>query len=120
MAASVSVSRLWLIAVLVGGFLLSGCQSDSGQVTSNPVTVEQNELEPDLSEGVNIVPSPLPANVTARGVVLATVIIATGNVVSAVEAGLVSPEEVDLAREAIAQGRIQDWVDAAELDKALQ
>lgn len=106
-----------VVALATVSFLLlaaSGCAESTAEPdapaapTSPTVPVEE--------EPTSAVPDPLPEFVTAKGVVLATVIIATGNVSSAIEQGLVSPQEVDLARKAIAEGHVQDWVDAAEAE----
>lgn len=97
--------------------LVLGCQAEP---ESSPPSAPQSSQSDqgtggDEPEG-SIVPAVLPPNTTAKGVVLATVIIATGNVASAIEQGLISPQEVDLAREAISKGATQDWVDAAEAE----
>lgn len=101
-----------LLAVVLAVTLV-GCQ---GASSPEAAPVEQDaQLAPSTVEPEkSVVPEVLPANVTARGVVLATVIIATGNVSSAIEQGLISPQEVDLARKAIAAGATQDWIDAAD------
>lgn len=108
--------RSLLAACVVTLFVLTGCASNEPQPAPAPSDIVE---EPTLGEqDVSAVPNPLPDFVTAKGVVLATVIIATGNVSSAIEQGLVSPQEVDLARKAIAEGTVQDWVDAAEMEQA--
>jgi hypothetical protein len=56
----------------------------------------------------------LPEGSTAEGVVLAAVLIPNGDITRAVEEGLVTPEEVELALAAIAEGNLQDWVDLAQ------
>lgn len=109
--------RLVLLGFASALIALSGCSSQETQTPSPPAEVVEAPVVPegDLSS----VPDQLPEFVTAKGVVLATVIIATGNVSSAIEQGLVSPQEVDLARKAIAEGTVQDWVDAAEKEQAI-
>ena len=95
--------------------VVSGCAE--GTVEPDLPATPSSQTTPDKEEPTSVVPDQLPEFVTAKGVVLATVIIATGNVGSAVEQGLVSPQEVDLARKAIAEGHVQDWVDAAEVER---
>ena len=56
----------------------------------------------------------VPSGVKPEAVVLAALLIENGDIVTAVEEGLVSPEEVELARKAIAENTLQDWVNAAE------
>ena len=115
-----TLSVLWpdarrVVALATLSFLLltvSGCAENT--VEPDAPAAPAPPTSPDEEESTSAVPDPLPEFVTAKGVVLATVIIATGNVSSAIEQGLVSPQEVDLARKAIAEGHVQDWVDAAE------
>ena len=104
-----------VVALVTVSFLLlaaSGCAESTAE--PDPLFAPASPTAPVEKEVTSTVPDPLPEFVTAKGVVLATVIIATGNVSSAIEQGLVSPQEVDLARKAIAEGHVQDWVDAAE------
>ena len=115
-----TLSVLWpdarrvVALVTLSGLLLaaSGCAESAAE--PNPPAYPASPTAPVEEEPTSAVPDPLPEFVTAKGVVLATVIIATGNVSSAIEQGLVSPQEVDLARKAITEGHVQDWVDAAE------
>lgn len=109
--------RGFLLVGFTGALIaLSGCSAEESETPSPPAEVIEFPAVP--ADNVSSVPDPLPEFVTAKGVVLATVIIATGNVSSAIEQGLVSPQEVDLARKAIAEGTVQDWVDAAEKEQA--
>ncbi|MFM6971590.1 MAG: hypothetical protein ACKOWH_03255 [Rhodoluna sp.] len=59
------------------------------------------------------IPDPLPADVTASGVVLAGILLTSGDIAKAVEEGLISPAEVDLARIAVKANRLGDWADLA-------
>lgn len=116
LGAGRDVRGLLLAVSAVFLLVLTGCTANEPQPVPAPAEVVE---EPTIEEqDVSSVPDPLPEFVTAKGVVLATVIIATGNVSSAIEQGLVSPQEVDLARKAIAEGTVQDWVDAAEKEQA--
>lgn len=116
LGAGRDVRGLLLAASAVFLLVLTGCTANELQPAPTPAEVVE---EPTIEkQDVSSVPDPLPEFVTAKGAVLATVIIATGNVSSAIEQGLVSPQEVDLARKAIAEGTVQDWVDAAEKEQA--
>lgn len=95
--------------------VLSACSQ--GSQVPTPTGESSGVTRPVTPQDTSSIPDPLPEHVTAKGVVLATVIIATGNVASAIEQGMASPQEVDLARKAIAEGTVQEWVDAAELEQ---
>ena len=87
--------------------LVAGCVSEGSEVEQVPeqeVVVEQDSSESEAE---------LPEGVTAQGVVLAAYLLTNGDVALAVEEALVSPEEVELARKAIAEETLQEWVDRA-------
>jgi hypothetical protein len=84
---------------LVVILLASGCASGS----SDPGHVPKNE----------VVVKELPEGVTPQGVLLAAYLLVNGDISLAVEEALVSPEEVELARKAIADNTLQEWVDRA-------
>jgi hypothetical protein len=58
----------------------------------------------------------MPPDVTAAGVVTAAVILRAGSVEEAVANGTVTPAEVDLARQAVAEGKLALWAQRAEAD----
>ena len=92
---------------LAGLLLATGCVSDgsvSGQASEQEVVVDQDAPEVEIE---------LPEGVTAQGVVLAAYLLSGGDIALAVEETLVSPEEVELARKAIAENSLQEWVDRA-------
>lgn len=92
--------------LLLSALLLTGCAVDSSdQVQSNSDEV--------------ILTSELPPNVTSLGVVLASVLIVAGDVEEALVEGLVTIEEVELARLAIKNGEVDLWKQRAEQDKLL-
>jgi hypothetical protein len=96
---------------LAGLLLATGCVSDgseSGQVSEQEVVVEQDSPEVEIE---------LPEGVTAQGVVLAAYLLSSGDIALAVEEALVSPEEVELARKAIAENNLQEWVDRASEER---
>lgn len=58
----------------------------------------------------------LPPYLTARGVVLAAVLLSDGDIESALINGLVTPAEVDEAVLAIENGELEHWVSRAEAE----
>lgn len=60
----------------------------------------------------------LPADVTAKGVVLAAVLLASGDIDNAVGNGMVTPAEVDTAKVAIDQDLLDYWAQRAEKEAA--
>lgn len=72
--------------------------------------------EPEMSDETTQSPinlEDLPADVSPEGVIVAALLLQSGDIARAVEEGLVSPAEVEYAREAIQEGTLQLWVDAA-------
>ncbi len=94
------VSGLLVATVLLAGAALTGCAS----------TVD--------SRADYIMTRPLPADVTAKGVVLAAVLLASGDIDNAVGNGLVTPAEVDTAKTAIDQDLLEYWKQRAEKESA--
>lgn len=101
---SVVVAGLSIAAVL----LTAGCSSDD-QDDSDGLGGQEDVSVPDIV-GTEL---ELPEGVTAEGVVLAAYLLSSGDITRAVEEALVSPGEVDLAREAISEGSLQEWIDRA-------
>ena len=89
---SITVLTVAMAAVLA----LSGCN----QATTT---------SPDL---------PVSSTVSAEGVVLAAVLLSTADIEASVAEGLVTPDEVDEARRAIADGTLDDWRELAEQTSA--
>lgn len=58
----------------------------------------------------------LPDDVSARGVILATILLSTADIQAAVESGLVTPAEVATAQQAISDGTVDIWRQRAEAD----
>ena len=65
-----------------------------------------------------ILASELPSDLTARGVLLAAVLLSDGDVEQAVADGLVTPAEVDEAIRAIEAGELDVWAQRAETELA--
>jgi hypothetical protein len=68
--------------------------------------------------GNGILTADLGNDVTARGVVLAAVLLVAGDVEKALTEGLVTASEVDAARKAIDEGTMDMWRQRAEADGA--
>ena len=65
-----------------------------------------------------ILTSALPSDLTARGVLLAAVLLSDGDVEQAVADGLVTPAEVDEAIRAIEADELDVWAQRAETELA--
>ncbi|MEY4898450.1 MAG: hypothetical protein RL294_261 [Actinomycetota bacterium] len=68
--------------------------------------------------GNEILTADLGIDVTARGVVLAAVLLVAGDVEKALIKGVVTASEVEAARAAIAEGTLDMWRQRAEADEA--
>lgn len=86
--------------------LLAGCAAVSEEPVASAPTAEQSEI---LSRE-------LPPELTAYGVVLAALFIATGDAEEAMANGRVTPAEVFEAKKAIADGTLDIWRERAELE----
>jgi hypothetical protein len=98
--------KLLVITLAVAGLLLTtGCAAENPGLTK-------------ISEQDSPAHKTLPEGVTAKGVLLAAYLLRSGDISLAVEEALVSPAEVELARQAIAENTLQDWVErASNIDK---
>jgi hypothetical protein len=102
------VGRRWLGATVVVVTLatmgLSACStSDASSSTSTGAATD-------------VLTMTMPTDVTAAGVVTAAVILRAGSVEDAIANGTVTPAEVDLARQAVAEGKLALWAQRAEAD----
>jgi len=70
-------------------------------------------------ESANILNDELPENVSADGVLLAAVILSSGDIQVAVEKSIVSAAEVIAARDAILANTLELWRQRAETDVAV-
>jgi hypothetical protein len=102
--SSFSIAAVSIAALL----LITGCSLDAGNDGED--SGEQAEVSVPDTLGTELV---LPEGVTAEGVLLAAYLLTSGDITRAVEEALVSPAEVDLAREALTQGSLQEWVERA-------
>lgn len=69
-------------------------------------------------EGNDILTANLSADLTAKGVVLAAVVLVAGDVDKALADGTVTAAEVEAARKAITEGTLDLWRQRAEADGA--
>jgi len=93
-----------LAAVLAG--TVAGCAS----------TVPSESMS--VIDGNDILTADLGADVSARGVVLAAVLLVAGDIEKGLAQGVVTPSEVDEARLAIESGTLDMWRQRAESDGA--
>jgi hypothetical protein len=99
----------WAIsAVLFSSLLLSGCQATENSLP-NPTSDSSNQNS-------DILTRELPTEITAYGVVLAALYIATGEAEEALAAGKVTPDEVYEAKQAIEDGVLDLWRQRAETE----
>jgi len=89
------------IALLVA-LSLAGCAGGTEAVPSSHPTLARE----------------LPSDLTARGVLLAAVLLSEGDVERAVADGLVTPAEVDEAIRAIERDELDVWAQRAETELA--
>ena len=87
--------------------VLAGCV---GTETSDVEEENSPTTTPSVSESQVL---EVPDGARAQGVVLAAFILTNGDIARAIEEGLVTPIEVELARTALRNGTLQQWVDAA-------
>ncbi len=71
-----------------------------------------------IIDGNDILTADLGTDVTAKGVVLAAVVLVAGDVDKALADGTVTPAEVAAARTAIGEGNLDLWRQRAEADAA--
>lgn len=102
-------SRTILAGLLLSfTFLLAGCQSQT--------TPSESPSEVLTTPTSDILTRELPPEITAYGVVLSALYIATGDAEEAIAAGRVSPDEVYEAKKAIEEGTLDIWRERAELE----
>ncbi len=88
-----------LSVALLGAAVLTACQ---GQVPSSE------------SSASTILTMELPPEVSAKGVVLAAVLLSTSDIEAALAEGLVTPTELEYAQSAIDDGTLAEWKQRAE------
>lgn len=102
MNSSVKVIALACVAGL-SALTLSSCAGETQPVVTPSATHD-------------ILTKKLPADITAKGVLLAAVLLGTADIEASLEAGLVTPVEVATAKLAISDGTLDIWRQRAEAD----
>jgi len=100
-----TVAALTVALVAVG--LLAGCAPSVPSETMSVIP------------GNDILTADLGNDVTAKGVVLAAVLLVAGNIDKALAKGTVTQSEVDEARQAMADDTLDMWRQRAEADAAV-
>jgi hypothetical protein len=95
------------IAVVASLTALMACGSDDSADDDGSIGV-------DTSSVVDVLPDGVPDDIQPDKVLLAAVLLAAGDVDTALSEGLVTAEEVDRAAEALDVGTLDDWMDRAE------
>jgi hypothetical protein len=91
---------------LLATLLLAGCQ-----LTEAPDSVSPADSATSVSDILN---RELPPEITAYGVVLAALYIATGDAEEGIASGRITPAEVYEAKQAIEDGTLDLWRQRAE------
>lgn len=97
--------KAFVASVTVALLLVTGCGGGTGDSPSSTVIT---------SDSSDILTRPLEADLSPRGVLLAAVILAGGDIAEALASGRVTVPEVEAAREAIAAGNLDFWRQRAE------
>ena len=100
------VGILGLAVVCAVTPLLTGCASSVPTETTSVI------------EGNDILTADLAADVTAKGVVMAAVVLVAGDIDKAIADGTVTAAEAKAAKKAIADGNLDLWRQRAEADGA--
>lgn len=93
-----TIAAAFSIALLCSGGL-TACQSEASSSQSSSSTILTMELPPEVS---------------AKGVVLAAVLLSTSDIEAALAEGLVTPTELEYAQSAIDDGTLDEWKQRAE------
>lgn len=86
----------------------------AGTVAGCATTVPNESMS--IIDGNDILTADLGTDVSARGVVLAAVLLVAGDIDKGLAEGIVTPAEVEEARLAIDSGTLDMWRQRAELD----
>jgi hypothetical protein len=98
-------SALAAVALAVASTLmLAGCATSVPTSTTTILAADE------------ILTADLASDVTARGVVLAAVLLVAGDVESALDKGAVTAAEVNTAQAAVDEGTLDVWRQRAEMD----
>lgn len=104
MRARTERMRVWgVVLSIVSTSIVAACGSDDGDSDETPTGADTSVVVDVSSDGVE-----------PDKVILASVLLAVGDVDTALAEGLVTADEVDSAVEALADGTLGEWVDRAE------
>lgn len=99
-----------LVAALTSAPLLAGCAVDSPDRPVAPTSSSVVETPADAVAAA--IAQAIADGMDPERVVEAALLLTAGDVQAALAQGIVTPEEVDLARTALADGALQLWIDA--------
>ena len=94
--------------LLAAVLLVSGCTPADDEVAG------QGATDAEASDAADVV-TPFDEGIDPMRVLLAIIVLTTGSVDAAVAEGLVTPEELDIADSAIANGEVSAWLARADL-----
>jgi hypothetical protein len=94
---------VFIAVALCSSLLLSGC-APGAQPGVTPTAYS------------DILVQKLPSDVTAKGVLVAAILLSTADIELSIESGLVTPSEVATARQALEDGTLNIWRQRAERD----
>ena len=93
-----TIAAVMSVALLCVG-ALTACQSQASNSEASSSSILTMELPPEVS---------------AKGVVLAAVLLSTSDIEAALAEGLVTPTELEYAQSAIDDGTLDEWKQRAE------
>ena len=99
--------------VLTALVSLSGCARDDGTVDTPDGA--PTDARADVPTGAPDGSAPFDQDADPMRVLLAIVVLTTGSVDAAVAEGLVTPEELDIAEQALSDGDVSAWLARADL-----
>lgn len=102
-ATKLAKPALFVGAIVILAGALSGCAPEAKPVVTPSATHD-------------ILTRELPSDVSAKGVILAAVLLSTADIQAAIESGLVTPAEVATAKQALDDGTLDIWRQRAEND----
>jgi len=103
-----------LMVLLAAVLLVAGCTTtdDGAGAPDGADAAGVDAAGPSVAPGTS---DPFDGDVDPMRVLLAIVVLTTGSVDAAVAEGLVTPEELDIADSAIANGEVGAWLARADL-----
>lgn len=117
-----TISRRLGVSVLIGAMALAmgacGSDSDDDTTPTGASTVVETTTGTDSTDGSNGDLTPQEVDgVDPEKVLVAAILLGTGEVDVALSQGLVTADEVDLASIALRTGSLREWADRAVADR---